>query len=368
VSSLYGKVLLPPVALATRRDAEVAMDLHLRAMKALQANPRVLEAVRRRHREEGELEQELLDGLRFPHPFGVAAGYDKNAAVYPAFEAHFSPGFVEVGTVTLRPQGGNPRPRIHRLPRGHLVNAMGFPNAGSDAVVANLITLPGPTAPLGVNVGKLKATPDAGAPAEYAEVVRRFAGLGERAPDYFVVNVSSPNTPGLRALQEVGRLGEILAAVTAVLDAFPGLAPRPRRRLLVKLAPELGPGDVEAVVGLVLQHDTGGLVLTNTRAAGDRPGGISGPDLFPLSSAMVATAAALLPADRVIVATGGIDSVDKAYDVLASADLVGVYTGLVFQGPGLLRRLRDGVAARLRADGLGSLAELRAAHRPTVAS
>jgi dihydroorotate dehydrogenase len=125
---------------------------------------------------------------------------------------------------------------------------------------------------------------------------------------------------------------------------------------------------VEAVVGLVLRYDTGGLVLTNTRAAGDRPGGISGPDLFPLSSAMVDTAAAFLPADRVIVATGGIDSVDKAYQVLASADLVGVYTGLVFQGPGLLRRLRDGVAARLRADGLGSLAALRAAHRPTVAS
>jgi dihydroorotate dehydrogenase len=368
VSSLYGKVLLPPVALATRRDAEVAMDLHLRAMKALQANPRVLDAIRRRHRGRSELEQELLDGLRFPHPFGVAAGYDKNAAVYPAFEAHFSPGFVEIGTVTLRAQGGNPRPRVHRLPRGHLVNAMGFPNAGSDAVVANLTTLPGPTVPLGVNVGKLKATPDGEAPAEYAEVVRRFAGLGERAPDYVVVNVSSPNTPGLRALQQVGRLGEILDAVTAVLDAFPGLAPRPRRRLLVKLAPELTPDDVEAVVGLVLRYDTGGLVLTNTRAAGDRPGGISGPDLFPLSSAMVATAAALLPADRVIVATGGVDSVDKAYQVLASADLVGVYTGLVFQGPGLLRRLRDGVAARLRSDGLASPAELRAAHRPAVAS
>jgi dihydroorotate dehydrogenase len=178
VSSLYRSLLLAPVAVATRRDAEVAMDLHLRAMRALQANGRVLDTLRRRHPAGSELQQELLDGLRFPHPFGVAAGYDKNAAVYPAFEAHFSPGFVEVGTVTLRPQGGNVRPRIHRLPGGHLVNAMGFPNAGSDALVANLQTLPAPTVPLGVNVGKLKATPDGEAPAEYADVVRRLRAWG----------------------------------------------------------------------------------------------------------------------------------------------------------------------------------------------
>ena len=305
-----------------------------------------------------------MGGLRFPHPFGVAAGYDKNGAVYPAFEAHFTPGFVEVGTVTLRPQAGNPRPRVHRLPGDHLLNAMGFPNQGAAAVVRNLRTLPPPSVPLGVNVGKLKATADAAAPGEYAEVVRAFGGLGERTPAYYVVNVSSPNTPGLRALQEVGRLGEILDAVTAALDEQRRPGPAPRRRLLVKLAPELGPADLEAVVGLVLRYGTGGLVLTNTRAATGRPGGVSGPDLFALSSAMVRAAAALLPSDRVIVATGGIDSVERAYEVLAHADLAGVYTGLVFRGPGLLRELRDGVAARLRADGVPSLAALRAEHRP----
>jgi dihydroorotate dehydrogenase len=215
-------------------------------------------------------------------------------------------------------------------------------------------------------VGKLKATPDAEAPQEYAAVVRRFGELADRMPGYYVVNVSSPNTPGLRLLQEVGRLADILDAVTVALDEQPHLADRPRRRLLVKLAPELAPADVEAVVDLVLRFDTGGLVLTNTRAARGRPGGISGPELYAMSSAMVRTAAAWLPADRVLVATGGIDSVDRAYAMLAHADLVGIYTGLVFQGPGLIRRLRDGVAARLRADGLRSLAELRAAHRPAV--
>ncbi len=368
MSGLYRRLLLPPVALATRRDAEVALHAHLRAMRALQASPALLRRAARRHAGPADppLAQDLLDGLRFPHPFGVAAGYDKNAAVYPAFEAHFTPGFVEVGTVTLRPQAGNPRPRVHRLPGGHLVNAMGFPNAGSDAVLANLRALPAPTVPLGVNVGKLKDTTDDAAAAEYGELVRRFGGLGERTPGYYVVNVSSPNTPGLRALQEGGRLAGILEAVTARLDEQTHIAPRPRRRLLVKLAPELGPAGLEAVAELVLRYDTGGLVLTNTRAAGDRPGGVSGPDLFELSSSLVRRAAALLPADRVIVATGGVDSVDRAWEVLRYADLVGVYTGLVFRGPGLLRELRDGVADRLRREGVPSLAALRAPQRAGV--
>ena len=368
MSALYRRVLLPPVTLATRGDAEVAMDAHLQAMRALQSRPALLRLAARRHAAQPDplLAQELLDGLSFPHPFGVAAGYDKNAAVYPAFEAHFSPGFVEVGTVTLRPQAGNPRPRVHRLPGRHLVNAMGFPNGGAEAAVANLLRLPAPTVPLGVNVGKLKDTPDDLAAAEYAEAVRRFGTLGDRTPGYYVVNVSSPNTPGLRALQEGGRLSAILEAVTAALDEQVHLAPRPRRRLLVKLAPELGPAGLEAVSDLVLRYDAGGLVLTNTRAAGDRPGGVSGPDLFALSSAMVRRAAGLLPADRVIVATGGVDSVDRAWEMLRHADLVGVYTGLVFRGPGLLRELRDGVAARLRADGLPSLTALRTPQRSAV--
>ena len=370
MSALYRRVLLPPVALATRRDAEVALHAHLRVMRGLQASPALLRLAARRHARPADplLVQDLLDGLRFPHPFGVAAGYDKNAAVYPAFEAHFTAGFVEVGTVTLRPQQGNPRPRVHRLPGGHLVNAMGFPNAGAEAVLANLRSLPAPAVPLGVNVGKLKDTPDDLAAAEYGQIVRRFGGLGERTPGYYVVNVSSPNTPGLRALQEGGRLAEILDAVTASLDAQPHLAARPRRRLLVKLAPELGPAGLEAVAALVLRYDTGGLVLTNTRAAGDRPGGVSGPDLYELSSALVRRAAALLPADRVLVATGGVDTVDRAWEMLRHADLVGVYTGLVFKGPGLLRELRDGVAARLRAEGLPSLAALRAPQRAGVAA
>jgi dihydroorotate dehydrogenase len=163
-------------------------------------------------------------------------------------------------------------------------------------------------------------------------------------------------------------LTEILDAVTAALDEQAHLTDRPRRRLLVKLAPELSPADVEAVVELVLRYDTGGLVLTNTRAATGRPGGVSGPELFARSSALVRAAAAILPADRVLVGTGGVTTVDQAYEMLAHADLVGIYTGLVFEGPGLLRRLRDGVAARLRADGAGSLAELRAAHRRAVRS
>ncbi len=372
MSALYRRVLLPPVRLATRGDAERAMEWHLRGMRVLQAQPRLLEAVARRHAAPAEpgadLGQDLMSGLHFPHPVGIAAGYDKNAAVYPAFEAHFTPGFVEVGSVTLRAQRGNPRPRIHRVrtPAGdHLVNAMGFPNAGADAVRDNLDRLPAPTVPLGVNLGKLKDTPEGAAPEEYAALVRHL-GAGRRPPGYYVVNVSSPNTPGLRALQEVGRLTEILDAVTRALDEQAGMGARPRRRLLVKLAPELTRDDLEAVAALVLRFDVAGLVLTNTRRADGRPGGLSGPELYGLSSAMVRAAAGMLPADRVVVATGGVDTVDRAYEMLRYADLVGVYTGLVFRGPGLVRELRDGVAARLRADGLASPAQLRADNRAAV--
>lgn len=376
VNPLYRHVLLPPVRYLTRRDAEVAMDWHLRTMRAVQRSGWALRLMARGDRAAGPvsgppLAQELMDGLRFPHPFGIAAGLDKNAAVVPAFAAHHSPGFIEVGTVTLRPQPGNPRPRITRPDRDHLLNSMGFPNAGSSVVADNLRrTLarhPDLGFPVGVNIGKNKTSPPEQVAQEYAAVVRAFAERGV-VPDYVTVNVSSPNTPGLRAMQEVAVLSEILAAVIEEMEAAARQRPGPeqraprRHRLLVKLAPDLTPDAFEAIVACVLQLDAGGLILTNTQpqAAG---GGLSGPDLYPLSSRLVRLAAEQLPPDKVIVATGGMDTVDRVYEMLQHADLVGVYTGLVLQGPGLLRHLRDGVAARMRADGVGSLAQLRATRR-----
>ena len=368
VDPVYRHVLLPPVRALTRRDAEVAMDLHLASLRLLQRTAAGRALLSRGRpavdpRADALLGQDLLDGVHFPHPFGIAAGLDKNAAVVPALVAHHSPGFVEIGTVTREPQPGNPRPRITRRDADHLVNAMGFPSAGARAVAANLAAVLGgplaPPVPVGVNVGKNKTTPPEGVAAEYAAVVRAFADRGAM-PAYVAVNVSSPNTPGLRALQDKAVLTDLLAAVAEAMAAAPD--PRPRHRLLVKFAPDLTPSAFESLVECVLEQDIGGLILTNTRPVQPK-GGLSGPDLFADSSALVRRAAAALPADKVIVATGGMDTVDKVYEMLRYADLVGVYTGLVLQGPGLLRHLRDGVAARMRADGVTSLAQLRSAER-----
>ena len=243
MSALYRRVLLPPVALATRRDAEVAMDAHLRAMRAMQARPALLRLAARRHGTPPDplLVQDLLDGLHFPHPFGVAAGYDKNAAVYPAFEAHFTPGFVEVGTVTLRPQEGNPRPRVQRLPGGHLVNCDGLPQQRDGGGGREPARTPGADRAAGGERRQAEGHPRRGGRSRVRRGGPAVRDPGERTPGYYVVNVSSPNTPGLRALQEGGRLSAVLAAVAAALDEQVHLAARPRRRLLVKLAPELGP-------------------------------------------------------------------------------------------------------------------------------
>lgn len=365
------RVLLPPVRFATRHDAEVAHDALVRVATAVSNRPALTRLTRKMVPavQEPSLRQNLMGGLNFSHPFGIAAGLDKNGATYPALDALMTPAFLTLGGVTPQPQPGNPRPRLVRIGSDGLLNAMGFPNHGAAAVRANIERLGRlPGVPLGLQMGKQKATNEADVAAEYAGLVRTFAGVA----DYFELNVSSPNTPGLRALQDPRFLDGILAAVVEVLDEQTELAERPRHRLLVKLSPDLGEDDVAAAIDLVMRYDAGGVVLTNTTTArpvptrhNDRPGGFSGSALYGRSSKLVRFAAGLLPRDRVLVATGGVDTVDRAYEMLRYADLVGNYTGLVLKGPGLLRELAAGVAERLRYDGFEDLAALRT-ERPAL--
>lgn len=175
----------------------------------------------------------------------------------------------------------------------------------------------------------------------------------------------------MRALQEKSKLAEIFAATTEALDEQKGLAKRPRRRLLVKLAPELDEAEIADVIELVEEFDTGGVILTNTTLTrpiesrhNDRPGGFSGHDLHPLSSKLVRFAAGKLPTNRVLVATGGIDSGERAWEMLRHADLIGAYTGLVLHGPDLFRQVGAYLSDRMRAEGISSLAELRSGQRP----
>ena len=281
-------------------------------------------------------------GLRFPNPIGLAAGLDKDAAAVPAWQA-LGFGFVEVGTITALAQPGNPKPRLFRLPAdGALINRMGFNNAGADAAALRLERLRARAplqVPLGVNLGKSKVTPAEAAPADYRHSFERVGHLA----DYVVVNISSPNTPGLRDLQ---RVAEVARIVEAVQGANQRLArPRP---LLVKLAPDLADDDAVACARAALDVGCAGLILTNTSIrfeglASDTAGmsgGLSGRPILARSTDLLRLVRQALGPAPVLVGVGGImDPEGAAAKLAAGADLLQVYTGLVYQGPAFVRRL-----------------------------
>lgn len=286
-------------------------------------------------------------GLDFPNPLGVAAGVDKDAEAVAFWQA-LGFGFVEVGTVTALRQPGNPRPRVFRLPPdGGLINRMGFPNDGADVVATRIERLRQQEAlrvPLGINIGKSKATPAADAAADYR---RSFERLGELA-DFVVVNVSSPNTPGLRDLQTVEQLRAIVEAVQT-----PNQALTRARPLLVKLAPDLADADALACAEAALQAGCAGLVISNTTvdftpitaATEGMSGGLSGAPLFARSTALLRLLRDSLGSGPVLIGVGGVmDAASASEKLAAGADLIQIYTGLVYGGPRLPRLLLRGLA------------------------
>jgi len=299
-------------------------------------------------------------GLEFPGPLGLAAGFDKDARAVRGLGA-LGFGFVEVGTVTARTQPGNDRPRMFRLPADRaLVNRMGFNNAGAAAAAARLRRRSGGVI-VGVNIGKTKVAPEEEAAADYAASARAVAAVA----DYVVVNVSSPNTPGLRDLQAAGRLRPVLVAVREALDAA---VPGRRVPLLVKIAPDLADTDVDAVADLALELGLDGIIATNTtisRAGLASPasevtaagaGGLSGPPLRDRALAVLVRLRARAGDRLVLIATGGIETPDDAWARLrAGATLVQAYTGFIYGGPLWPRRMHAGLARRARAGGLSSI-------------
>lgn len=282
-------------------------------------------------------------GLAFPARVGLAAGMDKNAeAVVGLAAAGF--GFVEIGTVTARPQPGNERPRSWRELDVHgLRNQMGFNNEGADAVARRLARLRssarGRAVVLGVNIGKTKATAAQDAATDYAYSARVLSPYA----DYLVVNVSSPNTPGLRDLQSVDALRPILEHVRGAASEA---VPQRRVPLLVKIAPDLANEDIDAVTDLALELGLDGIVATNTTIAHDRgPGGLSGPPVRERALAVVARIAARAQGKLVVVGVGGISSEADARSFLdAGADLLQVYTAFVYEGPGWVSRLNHALS------------------------
>ena len=299
-----------------------------------------------------------LWGRDFPNPVGLAAGFDKDALAFgPLLRLGF--GFVEVGSVTPEPQAGNPRPRIFRLPEDRaVINRIGFAGRGMEAAARRLERRRAGAGLVGVNLGKNRASGDAA--ADYAAGARRLGPLA----DYLVVNVSSPNTPGLRALQGRGELTAIIERVRGALaEAVPG-GPPP---LLVKIAPELTEADRDDIAAVAMAEGLDGLIVSNTTTARppglrgrrrDEAGGLSGRPLFEPSTALLAEMYRRTEGRIPLIGVGGVASAEDAYAKLrAGASLVQLYTALVYQGPAVVSRIRTGLAGLLRRDGFGSLSE-----------
>jgi dihydroorotate dehydrogenase len=287
-------------------------------------------------------------GLVFPNPLGLAAGFDKDAAALAGLQ-RLGFGFIEAGTVTPRPQMGNPRPRLFRLTRdGAVINRMGFNNGGIDAFLPRLAAARH-RVPIGVNIGVNRDATDP--EHDYAAL----AGAVGRNADYIVVNVSSPNTPGLRGLQAAGRLAPILAAIARVGARVP---------VLVKLAPDLNEAEVPAIVEACVDGGAAGLVVSNTTVA--RPpglrsrnaaqaGGLSGAPLFAPSTALLARVARLAAGRLVLVGVGGVADGRQALAKLrAGASLVQIYTAFALHGPEIVGRIKRELADALRAGGFAS--------------
>ena len=343
-----GYDLLKPALFAL--PPETVHHVTLRLLGAVQHTP-VRSVLRDRYVVDDDRLAASAFGLDFPNPVGVAAGFDKNARV-PVGLAALGFGHVEVGGVTAEAQPGNPRPRLFRLPEDRaLINRLGFNNEGADAVGERLHEGALPDVPVGVNLGKSKSTPLDEAPSDYRYTYER---VGD-AVDYAVVNVSSPNTPGLRSLQNRESLSAILAELR---DA--GADP-----LLVKLSPDLPDPAVEEAVAVAEEQDLAGIVATNTTT--ERPeelrnpnraesGGLSGAPIEDRATGMVRFVAERT--ELPVVGVGGVSDARGAYaKIRAGASVVQLYTALVYEGPGLARDINEGLLDLLERDGFDSIDE-----------
>jgi dihydroorotate dehydrogenase len=333
-----------------RLDPEQSHGLGLAALRLAQAVPPVAQALRRRNQADDPRLRQTLFGRDFANPVGLAAGFDKDAAAVTGLPA-LGFGFAEVGTVTPLAQPGNPRPRLFRYAEAEsLRNALGFNNGGMEAMRRRLERVYPAALPLGVNVGKNKATPPEKTLADYETLIRGLHPLC----DYLVINLSSPNTPGLRDFQN-----------EAFLRALLGLAGEiTTKPVLVKIAPDLEPEDAATLAEVAVEAGAAGIVATNTTIdysllPGARPaGGLSGRVLCEKSFQVFQAVARRLFGRAVLVSVGGIDSGAEAYRRLrAGASLVQIYTALIYHGPSLPRRINEEILSLLERDGFATLSE-----------
>lgn len=339
-------------------NAERAHDLALSALERASASPSICRGLSRMHTRPTPTLAVRAFGLSFPNVIGLAAGLDKNGRGLPAL-ASLGFGFLEVGTVTPRPQGGNPKPRMWRLPNDHaLINRLGFNNEGA-ATLRQRLTDTGSRLPipLGVNIGKNASTPLEDSFHDYDTCLQ----LLHPWADYIVINVSSPNTPGLRSLQHATQLDELLRTMRDKVDALPETLP-----LLVKIAPDLSIHELDDIAQACLNHRIDGIIATNTTVRRDgmsgshaaEAGGLSGAPLTTMSTRIVAALYRRVRAQIPIVGVGGVMNAEDVYDkIKAGATLVQVLTGFIYEGPSFPRRLAQGLEALLLRDGFHHVSE-----------
>jgi len=349
---IYRRLVRPLLFQLTRGDPEQAHDLTVALLHRLGDSPLLrLASGGLGPLHDPRLERQVC-GIRFPNPVGLAGGFDKNGVAVPALAA-LGFGFIELGTVTRRPQPGNPRPRMFRLPASHaLINRMGFNNLGAAALAERLQHIWPPGVPVGVSLGKNKDTPEAEAAEDYCQVLR----LVYPYLDYLAVNVSSPNTAGLRNLQGHDALDDLLLRLQGTaLELAAGGPPKP---LLVKIAPDLSREQLQELLAVCEARGVAGLIATNTTLArdgladGDRAvareaGGLSGRPLTERSRELVAFIHRETGGRLPIIGVGGIMEVDDALRMLdAGASLVQLYTGLVYGGVGLVGKINRALLRR----------------------
>jgi dihydroorotate dehydrogenase len=330
-------------------DAETAHEWTLKRLERLSGWPRVIRVLQRRYGAPGAAG--TVFGLRFPSPVGLAAGVDKDGRALPAWRG-LGFGFVEVGTVTRHPQPGNPRPRLFRLPASEaIINRMGFNNLGADGLAARLAALGPLPYPVGISLGKSKVTPLDRAVEDYLDSLRILHRYG----DYFAVNVSSPNTPGLRGLQDRAHLAGLLGALRAEAHVLAGDGPP--KPLLVKLAPDLDDRAIGELLQVCEEHRIAGVIATNTTvgrygiasadaATATQSGGLSGRPLSVRAREVVRFIHRETGGSLPVIGVGGIVDVDDAARMFdAGASLIQLYTGLVYQGPELVRGINQAIVA-----------------------
>jgi len=351
---LYRALIRPVLFRFSRRDPEQVHELTVDLLNWLGRQPSFNRLARRVARVRDPALERQLWGIRFPNPVGLAAGFDKEGRAVSAL-ASLGFGFLEIGTVTWRAQPGNPRPRLFRLPESRaIVNRMGFNNAGAHALQQRLQATPAPGVPIGISLGKSKLTPEQEATEDYCNSLRVLYPL----LDYYAVNISSPNTPGLRKLQDRERLDELLSGLQQTARELAG--PAATKPLLVKIAPDLSRDAVLELLDVCLQRQVAGIIATNTTLARDgvspgertlaeQAGGLSGRPLTGRSREMVAFIHRETGGGLPIIGVGGILAPDDALRMFdAGASLIQLYTGLIYEGIGLVKTINKALLRRQR--------------------